>query len=75
MPPSLTRSPGRIVFYLPERGTGYLRLEGTLEEFHFRRQNLREGTAMVQKGDLVYFTLCEGRGGYYADDIEVRAVG
>ena len=74
MPPA-SRSPGRIVFYLPERGTGYLRLEGTLEEFHFRRNNLREGVGPVRKGDAVFFTLREGRGGYYADDVELRPVG
>ncbi len=60
-------SPGIVLFYLPERGQGYLRLEGTREEFHFRRANLRTGP--VKKGDRVRFVLREGRQGYYADAI------
>ena len=68
--PPPARSLGRIVFYLPERGTGYLRLEGTLEEFHFRKKNLAEGLEEVRKGQLVSFVLREGRGGYYADQIK-----
>ena len=65
---SPTTSLGRIIFYLPERGTGYLRLEGTLEEFYFQRRHLRG--KQVKKGDLVRFVLREGRQGYYADEIE-----
>ena len=58
---------GVVVFYLPERGYGYLRLEGTREEFYFRRANLA-GPA-VQPGDRVRFLLREGRQGYYADAV------
>ncbi|NJB86772.1 cold shock CspA family protein [Lewinella marina] len=59
---------GTIVFYLPERGFGYLRLRGSREEFHFRRRNLLVAT--VRKGDLVRFVLRDGPQGYYADAIE-----
>lgn len=58
---------GIIVFYLPEKGYGYLRLAGTQEEFHFRAKNLK--TVTVRAGDVVRFVLREGRQGYFADDI------
>lgn len=63
---------GLIIFYLPEKGFGYLRLEGTREEFHFRAKNLvsRE----IKKGDLVRFQLRQNRGGYYADGVTLAAV-
>lgn len=58
---------GIIIFYLPDKGYGYLRLIGTHEEFHFRAKNmLEEG---LTKGDMVRFKLKEGRQGYYADEI------
>lgn len=59
---------GTVIFYLPDRGYGYLRLRGSLEEFHFRRRNLRVPT--VRKGELVRFVLRRGSQGYYADAIE-----
>ncbi len=65
--PLMTTSPGIVLFYLIERGQGYLRLEGTREEFHFRRAHLRTGP--VRKGDRVRFVLRQGRQGYYADEI------
>ena len=58
---------GVIIFYLPEKGYGYLRLSGTREEFHFRRKHLTG--AEVQSGDTVRFTLREGKQGYFADEI------
>lgn len=63
----MERTPGIIIFYDPEKGYGYLRLAGTLEEFHFRRGNLAEGP--VAKGDTVTFVLREGRQGYFADEV------
>ena len=65
----MSSSSGIVLFYLPERGYGYLRLAGTREEFHFRKVNLSSGP--VKKGDLVRFVLREGRNGYYADEISV----
>ena len=59
---------GIIIFYLPEKGYGYLRLPDTREEFHFRERNLLEDGVVA--GDVVSFTLREGRQGYYADDIK-----
>jgi cold shock CspA family protein len=57
---------GIIIFYLSDKGYGYLRLVGTQEEFHFRTKNmLVEGLA---KGDMVRFKLKEGKQGYYADE-------
>ncbi len=63
----MSSSLGIILFYLPDRGHGYLRLEGTREEFHFRKSNLANGA--VKQGDLVRFVLREGRQGYYADEV------
>ncbi|MEO0733417.1 MAG: hypothetical protein AAFZ52_11320 [Bacteroidota bacterium] len=57
---------GVIVFYLPAKGYGYLRLEGTREEFHFRAKHLH---CRVQAGDLVRFRLRQGRQGHFADEI------
>ncbi|PPK85164.1 cold-shock-like DNA binding protein [Neolewinella xylanilytica] len=62
---------GVVLFYLPEKGYGYLRLEGTREEFHFRKRNVVGRPP--GKGDRVRFSLREGRQGYYAD--QVTAVG
>ncbi|THH39433.1 S1 domain-containing protein [Neolewinella litorea] len=64
---------GTIVFYLPDRGFGYLRLQGTREEFYFRRRNLL--VPVVRKGDLVRFVLRDGPQGYYADAIEPGGLG
>jgi len=62
---------GIILFYLPEKGYGYLRLLDTREEFHFREKNVM--ATGLRKGDVVNFRLRKGRQGYYAD--EVRKVG
>lgn len=59
---------GTIIFYLPEKGYGYLRLLDTREDFHFRDKNLLVST--VNAGDLVSFELKEGKQGYFADRIQ-----
>lgn len=59
---------GVILFYLPDKGYGYLRISGTREEFHFRKANLLQP---VQAGDQVSFQLKQHRNGYFADQIEV----
>ncbi|OAV44133.1 hypothetical protein [Lewinella sp. 4G2] len=59
---------GRILFYLETKGYGYLRLEGTLEEFHFRRKNLR--FTEPQAGELVTFSIKALKSGVCADEIE-----
>ena len=59
-----------VVFYLPERGYGYLRVADTREEFYFRAEHLRSPS--VAAGDLVRFVLREGRRGYYADEVRVE---
>ena len=64
-----TGSPGVIVFYLADKGYGYLRLEDTREEFHFRAANVVG--AVPRKGDRVRFVLRQGREGYYADAVTV----
>jgi cold shock CspA family protein len=58
---------GTIIFYLSEKGYGYLRLQDTREEFHFRTKNVLEKS--LAKGDIVRFKLKEGKQGYYADEI------
>lgn len=63
---------GVIVFYLADKGYGYLRLRDTQEEFHFRAKNtLSEG---LKAGDMVKFQLKEGRQGYYADRVELLGI-
>lgn len=59
---------GEIIFYLPAKGYGYLRLRGTREEFHFRAKNLLSDT--VTAGDHVTFVLRDGRQGYFADEVK-----
>jgi cold shock CspA family protein len=61
------KHPGVILFYLADKGYGYLRLAGTQEEFHFQTKNMLQPT--LRKGDLVHFCLRQGRQGYYADEI------
>jgi len=59
---------GIILFYLSDKGYGYLRLLDTREEFHFRKENVL--ASMLKKGDLVSFRLRQGKQGYYADEVE-----
>lgn len=58
---------GVIIFYLSDKGYGYLRLRGTQEEFHFRRKNVV--TVDLKKGDIVTFELRESRQGYFAEGV------
>lgn len=59
---------GIIIFYLPAKGYGYLRLADTHEEFHFRTKNVL--TTTLRPGDRVTFTLRQSKQGYFADRIE-----
>lgn len=59
---------GTILFYLPEKGYGYLRLLNTREEFYFREKNVR--APGLTAGDVVCFRIKQGRQGYFADEIE-----
>ncbi len=59
---------GIVIFYLEDKGYGYLRLLGTREEFHFRKKQVLSKTLV--SGDIVRFTLAKGRQGYYADNVE-----
>ncbi|MEL7425676.1 MAG: hypothetical protein AAFN81_21980 [Bacteroidota bacterium] len=61
---------GTIVFYLAEKGYGYVRVPDTREEFRFRSTNL---LAPVQAGDWVSFVLKQHKKDYFAD--EIRPVG
>lgn len=63
---------GIILFYLPEKGYGYLRLLDTREEFHFREKNLLLSEAKT--GDLVRFEIKQGRQGYFADQIQRKGI-
>ena len=64
-----TGSPGVIVFYLADKGYGYVRLADTREEFHFRATNVVG--RLPRKGDRVRFVLRQGRQGYFADHVTV----
>lgn len=57
---------GVIIFYLPEKGYGYLRVADTREEFHFQEKHLQQP---VRAGDRVRFALKQNRQGYFADQI------
>ena len=59
---------GTILFYLEDKQYGYVRLQGTREEFHFRYKNLRYEDP--QAGDLVRFRIKRTAQGYVADRIE-----
>ena len=61
------RHTGRILFYLEDKGYGYLRLAGTREEFHFRRKNLQFTNPVV--GELVTFVIKKLKSGVCADEI------
>ena len=64
---------GELIFYLPDKGYGYVRLAGTREEFHFRTKNLRYD--QPRAGDLVRFVLKATKQGYFADGIERANLG
>ncbi|NJC25771.1 hypothetical protein [Neolewinella antarctica] len=63
-----TLSFGTILFYLEDRNHGYVRLQDTREEFHFRVKNLRYPDPKA--GDLVKFRIKRTGQGYVADRIE-----
>ena len=65
--PNMEEHTGTIVFYLPEKKYGYLRLAQTREEFHFRSKHLRYD--LPKAGDLVTFSIRKTSQGYVADDI------
>ena len=58
---------GIIIFYLPSKGYGYVRIPDTREEFHFRSASLVQA---VKAGDYVRFKLKQNKQGYFADEIE-----
>lgn len=58
---------GTIVFFLPERGYGYLRLLGTHEEFYFRAEQLTAGP--VRAGDPVTFRLAYRKRTFVAEAV------
>lgn len=61
-----TKLTGTIVFYLADKGYGYVRVPDTREEFRFRTVNLLEP---VQAGDWVSFVLKQRKNDYFADEI------
>lgn len=58
---------GKVQYYLPEKGYGYIRDLENLEEFHFSKKNTLEE---VHSKDLVCFELKENKQGLHA--IKVR---
>jgi len=62
---------GIIVFYLPAKGYGYLRVPDTREEFYFKSSSLSQ---VVKAGDYVRFTLKQNKQGYFADEIALMNV-
>ncbi len=60
---------GIILFFLPKKGYGYLRLAGTREEFHFKQRDVRY--ANVAAGQRVSFELSESRQGMRAINVSL----
>ena len=63
---SQTTLTGTIVFYLVDKGYGYVRVPDTREEFRFRTANL---LAPVKAGDWVSFVLKRHKKDFFADEI------
>lgn len=59
---------GVIVFFLPDKGYGYVRVPDTREEFRFRAASLQQP---AKAGDPVSFMLKQTRNGYFADEIRL----
>lgn len=63
---------GTVLFYLPDKRYGYVRVAGTREEFYFREKNLTyQG---VKSGDMIRFVLKRTGQGYIADRIELAGL-
>ena len=58
---------GRIVFYLPKKRSGYVRVEGTREEFYFRAKDLCFERPLP--GELIRFRIEKRKQGYFAAQI------
>lgn len=65
------KATGIVVFYLPAKGYGYVRLPGTNEEFRFRTRDLHQP---VQAGDHVSFVITQNRSGYWATDVTLLSI-
>lgn len=57
---------GIVQFYIREKGYGYIRVETTHEEFHFRERNLKTA---VEDGDRVMFEIGEDNQGLFAKNV------
>jgi cold shock CspA family protein len=62
---------GIVIFHLPAKGYGYLRIPDTREEFHFKSVGLSQA---VKAGDYVRFKLKQSKQGYFADEIELLKI-
>ncbi len=58
---------GIVLYYLPEKGYGHIRVPETGEEFYFQRKNLRDA---VERGTVVQFKVRENKYGLYAVEIK-----
>lgn len=58
---------GIIQFYIRNKGYGYIRVDATHEEFHFRERHL---LSAIEDGDTVAFEIGEDAGGFFAKDIQ-----
>lgn len=59
---------GQIIFYRADKGYGYLRLIGTLEEFYFKGSAFDQADKL-EPGDLVRFKLSVSKQGMQAIEI------
>lgn len=59
---------GIIQFYLKKRQFGYVRIPNTGEEFHFKKENLKQ---IVEDKDEVTFEVKGKKNDFYADNIEI----
>jgi cold shock CspA family protein len=59
---------GIVVFFLPEKGYGYIRVPETREEFFVRREDCED---LIGKGDRVAFEVRESKWGIRAIQVSV----
>lgn len=58
---------GIIQFYIRSKGYGYIRVDTSHEEFHFRERHL---LSAIEDGDAVEFEIGEDSGGFFAKAIQ-----
>ncbi len=58
---------GIVQFYIRSKGYGYIRVDATHEEFHFRERHV---LSEIEDGDKVCFEIGEDMDGFFAKNIQ-----